>query len=210
MADFDTARMLGLVGGVLVLLTFLFSFFIGFLGFFLQLIGLILVLVSLYMFSNIYGERIIFRDALLSVLIGYGVLFLLLLILTGFAIIVPLEPILSGRMEDLFAPPAIRFMVAWVLLFIVIILGALVVSAFLWYRALNTLSLKSGEGLFRWAGILYLTSILSVTLGVLTLIILIGVPLLLIGVLLDLASWVVLAIAFYVVKPPQPTSTPAV
>jgi len=209
MVDFDTGRTLGLVGSILVLVALIFSFIIGFLGFLLQLVGLILILISLHTFSNIYGERIIFRDAFLSVLIGYGVplatlIFLfILLIPIGFTIVTSARPIPPSRIEDLFEITAP--LILWAFIAILAILVALAISAYLWYRALNTLSLRSGEKFFRWAGLTYLAFAVSLIVGVVTAVILIGILVIFIGILLGLTSWVLLAIAFYEVKPPQPT-----
>ena len=210
MADFDTGRTLGLAGSILVLVALIFSFIIGPLGFLLQLVGLILILVSLHTFSNIYGERIIFRDALLSVLIGYGlplVALIILLILFGFTILTarPIPPGPPGKIEDFFGVQIAGALVALIVIMFLALLIAFVVSAYLWYRALNTLYLRSGEKLFRWAGLSYLAFAVSLIVGVVTAVILVGLLVILVGVLLGLASWVLLAIAFYEVKPPQPT-----
>jgi len=224
MVDFDTGRTLGLAGSILVLVAVIFSFIIGLLGSLLQLVGLILILVSLHAFSNIYGERSIFRDALLSVLIGYGlplVALIILLILLGFTILTarPIPPGPPGGLEDLFGAQIAGALVALIVIMFLVFLIALVVAAYLWYRALNTLYLRSGEKLFRWAGLSYLAFAASLIAGVvlaivgaITLVILIGILILLLGALIvilgvlsGLASWVILAIAFYQVKPPQPT-----
>jgi uncharacterized membrane protein len=210
MVDFDTGRTLGLAGSILVLVAIIFSFIIGPLGFLLQLVGLILILVSLHAFSNIYGERSIFRDALLSVLIGYGlplVALIIFLILFGFTILTarPIPPGPPGRIEDFFGAQIAGALVALIVIMFLALLIALVVSAYLWYRALNTLYLRSGEKLFRWAGLSYLAFAVSLIVGVVTAVILVGLLVILVGVLLGLASWVLLVIAFYEVKPPQPT-----
>jgi len=209
MVDFDKGRTLGLAGSILVLVAIIFWFITGPLGFLLQLVGLILILISLHTFSNIYGERIIFRDALLSVLIGYGlplVASIILLILFGFTILLPFtRPAPPGRIEDFFGAQIAGALVVLVLIMVLVLLIAFVVSAYLWYRALNTLYLRSGEKLFRWAGLSYLAFAVSLIVGVVTAVILVGLLVILVGVLLGLASWVLLAIAFYEVKPPQPT-----
>jgi uncharacterized membrane protein len=210
MVDFDTGRTLGLAGSILVLVAAIFSFIIGLLGFILQLVGLILILVSLHTFSNIYGERIIFRDALLSVLIGYGlplIALIILLILLGFTVVTarPIPPGPPGGIEDLFGAQIAGALVALIVIMFLVLFIAFVVSAYLWYRALNTLYLRSGEKLFRWAGLSYLAFAVSLIVGVVTAVILVGLLVILVGVLLGLASWVFLAIAFYRVEPPQPT-----
>ena len=209
MVDFDKGRTLGLAGSILVLVAIIFWSITDLLGSLLQLVGLILILISLHTFSNIYGERIIFRDALLSVLIGYGlplVASIILLILFGFTILLPFtRPAPPGRIEDFFGAQIAGALVVLVLIMVLVLLIAFVVSAYLWYRALNTLYLRSGEKLFRWAGLSYLAFAVSLIVGVVTAVILVGLLVILVGVLLGLASWVLLAIAFYEVKPPQPT-----
>ncbi|MFZ8793538.1 MAG: DUF996 domain-containing protein, partial [Acidilobaceae archaeon] len=175
MVDFDRGRTLGLAGSIIVLVATIFWFITGLLGFLLQLVGLILILVSLHAFSNIYGERSIFRYALLSVLIGYGlplVASIILLILFGFTILTA-GLILPGRIEDLFGAQIAGALVALLLITILVLLIAFVVSAYLWYRALNTLYLRSGEKFFRWAGLSYLAFAVSLIVGVVTAVILV-------------------------------------
>jgi uncharacterized membrane protein len=144
------------------------------------------------------------------VLIGYGlplVASIILLILFGFTILTarPIPPGPPGRIEDFFGAQIAGALVVLVLIMVLVLLIAFVVSAYLWYRALNTLYLRSGEKLFRWAGLSYLAFAVSLIVGVVTAVILVGLLVILVGVLLGLASWVLLAIAFYEVKPPQPT-----
>jgi len=209
MVDFDKGRTLGLAGSILVLVAIIFWSITDLLGSLLQLVGLILILISLHTFSNIYGERIIFRDALLSVLIGYGfslVASIIFLILFGFTILLPFaRPAPPGRIEDFFGAQIVGELVVLVLIIVLVLLIAYVVSAYLWYRALNMLYLRSGEKLFRWAGLSYLAFAVSLIVGLVTAVILVGLLVILVGILLGLASWVLLAIAFYNVKPPQPT-----
>ena len=211
MPDFGRARVLGLVGSILVLLAIILSFMVGFLAFPLSLVGFILVLVSLNTLSDIYGERAIFRNALLSIiigLIGFLLLFVILIILglSMTAIVVRSE--LPREFEELPGAQALAQIIGLALISIMVFIVTTVISAYLWYRALNTLSLKSGEGLFRLAGLLYLGSALSLALGIITAVILVGIIIVLVGALLGLASWVILAIAFYELKTPQPPTQP--
>ena len=84
----------------------------------------------------------------------------------------------------------------------------------LWYRALDALSMRSGEGLFRWAGLLYLGYAVSlvaalaiVMVSLVLVIVLIGFIEIILGILVGFLGLVallaLLAIAFYNVRLPQ-------
>ena len=84
---------------------------------------------------------------------------------------------------------------------------ATVASALLWYRALATLSDRSGVGLFRWSAILYVASVALYIAGLLLTIILVGLLLLPAAWLVNLVSLILLALGFSELKPPA-TQTP--
>jgi len=210
--DFGTARNLGLIGSILIMAGTVLSVvpWIGLLFSLLGLAGIILVLVSLYMFSKIYAEPRIFRDALISVIAviaGAIVATLLVIILVGVAFI---REVRSGFPGGASPEVSIDAMLGSFIVAALVVLVAYAISAFFWYRALNTLSRASGEGLFRLAGLLYAINVLLTAIGVITLIILIGVIFLIFGVIAWLGSWIALAIAFSSLKQPQQTpSQPA-
>jgi len=208
--DFSTARILGLIGSILLIAGTVLSVIplIGLLFSLLGLAGLILVLVSLYFFSKIYAEPRIFRDALISVvavIAGSIVAILLLLILLGATFMSEVRSGFPGAPGAAPSEVSIAAIFGTALGAILIFLVAFAISAFFWYRALNTLSRVSGEGLFRLAGLLYAISVLLYIIGVFTLIILVGFLLILLGAIAGFASFIVLAIAFYNVKQPQQT-----
>lgn len=216
--DFSTAKNLGLIGSILFIVGIILSEtpLLGALFSLLGLAGIILVLVSLYLFSKIYAEPRIFRDALIAVIVfiaGFivAILLLLILILLGVTFVREVRSSFLGTSSE------VSLIFGTDLGSILVFLVAFAISAFFWYRALNTLSRVSGEGLFRLAGLLCLIGVLLLVIGVFTLVILvgflflivlgslIGLPLILLGVIAWLVSWIVLAIAFYNVKQPQQT-----
>jgi len=178
--------------------------FIGVLFSILGLAGIIAILVSLYFFSKIYAEPGIFRNALIAIIIAVVV----------FIIVVPLFALLgfalgaaSAITDDAISGAFIGTIgtILGIVIAILIALPAAAISAFFWYRALNTFSRASGEGLFRLAGLLYAISVLLFAIGVITSIILIGFLFSLLGGIAALASFGALAIAFYNLKQPQQT-----
>ena len=79
---------------------------------------------------------------------------------------------------------------------------AVAVSAILWYRALGALSARSGFGMFRWAAIFYAISAVIFVFGLLLTIVLIGIFLVLIAGVVNLVSFILLALGFSSLKPP--------
>jgi len=218
--DFSTARNLGLIGSILFIVGIILSGipWIGELFSLLGLAGFILVLVSLYFFSKIYAEPRIFRDALISVIVAIAglivaILLLLILVSLGVTFIREVRSSFPGASSE------VSLIFGTDLGSILVFLVAFAISAFFWYRALNTLSRASGEGLFRLAGLLCFIGILLLVIGVFTVIILvgfvffivlgslIGLPLIFLGVIAWFVSWIVLAVAFYNIKQPQQTPT---
>lgn len=204
--DFNTARNLGLAGSIVVLAGMALGVVLGGLGFILNLIGLILLLISLHFLSEVYGERRIFRDALISIAILVGGSFLILIFLAlAFGLTFFMMPFRGPRFPgEGLEEQGLTAIIGIVVIAFILLMAILAVSAFFWYRALNMLSLRSGEPLFRWAGLLYAISVILVLAGVVLSLVLIGLLLLLIAVIAALASWIVLIIAFYQLKPPQP------
>ncbi len=201
--ELSTARRLGLWGSVACLAGYLLSFIseLYTLGFVLILAGVVLVLAALYGLSKVYGDRSIFWNALLATIAaGLTVIltFALLLATVAFGL---LGVAVGGGVGGLVAALG-AFITVFALLTVVA-----VASALLWYRALATLSDKSGVELFRWSAILYVTSIALYIAGLLLAIVLVGILLLLAGWLVDLVGLILLALGFLELKPPA-TQTP--
>ena len=201
--EFSTARRLGFWGSVAVVAGSLLSFTprLYALGFVLILTGGVLVLVALYGLSKVYGDRSIFWNALLATIAaGLAVIltFALLLATVAFGL---LGVAVGGGVGGLVAALG-AFITVFALLTVVA-----VASALLWYRALATLSDRSGVELFRWSAILYVTSIALYIAGLLLAIILVGLLLLFAVSIIDLVGLILLALGFLELKPPA-TQTP--
>lgn len=201
--EFSTARRLGFWGSVVSVVSSLLFFIpeLYTLGFVLMLVGVVLVLVALYGLSKVYGDRSIFWNALLATIAaGLTVIltFALLLATVAFGL---LGVAVGGGVGGLVAALG-AFITVFALLTVVA-----VASALLWYRALATLSDKSGVELFRWSAILYVTSIALYIAGLLLSIILVGLILLFAVSIIDLVGLILLALGFLELKPPA-TQTP--
>jgi len=206
--DFETARNLGLIGTIIIIVSpaLIVIPWVGLLlSFLLDLAGFILILVSLYFFSKIYAEPRIFRDALISIVVAVVGIIVVILLIILLAVAFARDVGSDFARVPAEAPPEafITTILGAFLGAILVASAASAISAFFWYRALNTLSRASGEGLFRLAGLLYAIGILLIIIGVFTLIILIGLVFILLGGIAGFAGWIVLAIAFYNLKQPQ-------
>jgi uncharacterized membrane protein len=202
----ETSKILGGVGALLM-----FIGIIPYINYFgiLELVGLILVFVALYNFGSHYKEGGIFNNALYGLIMGIvgvvvSVAVLIITVLTSLTnfldTIFPswngdwtalsgLTPDLSNLSLDTIMP----FITGIIAVFVILWVFA-IISAFLIRRSLVKLSAKSGVGLFSTAGLLLLIGAL--------LIILFGIGLILIWI-----SALLLAIAFFQIRPQQTQPT---
>jgi len=198
-SSFGAGRALGIIGSVLVVFDLVLGA-VGLYTFLFTIAGLILVVASLHYISLVYGERRVFRYAVVAVAVFLLALILVLLLVAltlGFAF-------LSILLGPLGALPAMGSLVLLLIVSLLILLAAAPISALFWYLSLDALSRVSGVTLFKWAALLYAAGVALLILGVLTLIVLVGIIFLALSYISTLASWVLLAIAFYTLKPPQP------
>ncbi len=198
----ETSKILGGVGAILM--------FIGVIPVVssygvIELLGLILVMVALYNLASYYAEGGIFNNALYGVIAGIvgvvaavgTVFFAVLTSLTDF-----IETIYPGWNGDWTAlsgltpdPSNISFeaigpFLAGLFATLIILWVFAIIATFFARRSLVSLSAKSGVGLFSTAGLLLLIgAVLIIALGI-------GLLLIWIGALL-------LAIAFFQLKPKQ-------
>jgi uncharacterized membrane protein len=169
----------------------------------LMLVGFIPVLGALNDLSEVYGDKSIFRDAL-----GATIAAILSWILFLFVFLVSAELGLLGAMGG-------EQRVTWALgasaIVSILVVVAVAVSTLLWYRALGALSARSGVGMFRWAAIFYAISAAILVVGLLLTVMLIGIFLkgVLIGIFIvlvaevvNLVSFILLALSFSSLKPP--------
>jgi uncharacterized membrane protein len=204
----ETAKILGGVGALLMFIGILP--YINFFGV-IELVGLILVMVALYNLGSHYREGGIFNNALYGLIIGIvgGVISVAVVIITiltsltdflytifpdwngDWTALSGLTPDPSNITLDSIAPFLIGLFTVLIILWVFTI-----IAAFFIRRSLGTLSEKSGIGLFSTAGLLILIgSVLIILFGI--------------GLILIWISALLLAIAFFRLRPQeeQPTTS---
>jgi uncharacterized membrane protein len=206
----ETSKILGGVGALLMFIGIMP--YINYFGA-IELVGLILVMVALYNLASYYREGGIFNSALYGLIMGIvggviSIAALVIMVLTSLTdflhTIFPdwngdwralsgLTPNLSNLSLDNIMPFVTGIVAGFIILWVFVI-----IAAFFIRRSLVTLSAKSGVGLFSTAGLLLLIGAV--------LIILFGVGLILIWI-----SALLLAIAFFRIRPQQtqPTTSAA-
>ncbi|HDQ06264.1 MAG TPA: DUF996 domain-containing protein [Candidatus Bathyarchaeota archaeon] len=202
----ETSRILGGVGALLMFIGVLP--YVSFFGV-IEVIGLILVMVALYNLSSYYREARIFNNALYGLIAGIvGCLIsagvLIITVLTSLKdFLYEVFPDWNGDWTTLsgLTPNPSNISIENIVPFIAGIFAVLIIfwvffiiAAFFFKRSFGKLSEKSGIGLFSTAGLLLLIGAL--------LIILFGV-----GLILMWISALLLAIAFFQLKPQQEQPT---
>jgi uncharacterized membrane protein len=204
----ETSKTLGGVGAILM--------FIGIIPVVnsyavIELVGLILVMVALYNLASYYTDRGIFNNALYGLIAGIvggviavgAVILSVLTSLTEF--IYTIYPTWNGDWTSIsgLTPDPSNFSLDAVLPFLAGLFAALlvlwvfaIIATFFVRRSLISLSAKSGVGLFSTAGLLMLIgAVLIIAFGS--------------GLILIWISALLLAIAFFQIKPQQTTSAAA-
>ena len=198
-----------ILGGIGALLMFLGIIpYVNYFGV-IEIIGLILVMAALYNLGSYYMERGIFNNALYGLIIGIvgGVLsigvvvFTVLTSLRDFLFTIFPDwngdwTALSGLTPDpsnISIESIVPFLAGIFTVFIVLWIFS-IIAAFFVRRSLGALSAKSGVGLFSTAGLLLLIGAV--------IIIIFGIGLILIWI-----SALLLAIAFFQIRPQQPQPT---
>jgi len=206
----ETSKILGGVGALLM-----FIGIIPYINYFgaIELIGLILVMVALYNFASHYREGGIFNNALYGLIIGIvgGVISIATVIIT---VLTSLTDFLHALFPDwngdwtalsgLTPNPSnlsldnITPFLAGIFVVLIILWASFIIAMFFVRRSLGTLSAKSGVGLFSVAGLLLLIgAVLIIVFGI--------------GLILIWISALLLAIAFFQIRPQQaqPTTSAA-
>jgi uncharacterized membrane protein len=149
---------------------------------FLNLIGIILVLIAMKGMGEYYNDEDIFKNAFYGFIFGFvgyvALIVVIIMFAVGFATITPVVPILSGF--GLF-----------IIAFLVLYFFSLVAAAF-YRQSLDRLSKKSGEQMFTTAG----------------LILLIGAFIPVIGEILKVVAWILVAVGFFNIKKSTQTIQP--
>lgn len=200
----ESSKTLGGIGAILMFVGVLPT--INYIGI-IEIIGLILVLVTLRNLANSYKERGIFRHAIYGVAVAVvgaiivGVLTAVVVLSNIKDLVTQLYPGWNGDWSTLqgmtpntnnFDPTNIFPLIGGLLVVLVIACVFVIIASFFIYRSLKQVSNKSNVGLFGNAG----------------LILLIGAIIPIIGLLLMWVSALILAIAFFTLKPQeQPIAT---
>jgi len=203
----ETSKMLGGIGALLMFVGVLP--YISYL-FILEIIGVILVLISLNGLANFYKERGIFSNALYGVLAAIvgGIIAITVMFTTVFSSLMNfLEQIYPGWNGDWAAlqgltpntnidPSTVLPILTGMILFVVIVWIFSIIAAFFVRRSLKELSIRSGTGLFATSGLLLLIGAVLVIIGV--------------GLLLVWIALLLLAIAFFTMKAPETVPPPPI
>jgi uncharacterized membrane protein len=198
----ETSKILGGVGAILMfigIIPVISSYAV------LELIGLILVMVALYNIASYYTERGIFNNALYGLIAGIvggvvavGTIFMS--VLTSITVFLyAIYPDWNGDWASIsgLTPDPTNLSLEAIVPFLTGLFAALlilwvfaIIATFFVRRSLISLSAKSGVGLFSTAGLLMLIgSVLIIALGI--------------GLLLIWISTLILAIAFFTMKPQE-------
>ena len=201
--DFQTIKYLGGVGALLLFIGPLFSFGHT-LGGLASLVGFILVLIALKSFADHYKDADIFNNALYSfitcivgVVLAAGVF-----IATALTVVADLgitdwtnvaEWTTLATSET--ALDSILTLIGGAIIAIIVLFAFAILAAWLYRKSLIKLASKSGVGLFGTAGLLYLVGA--------------ALTIVLIGFLLIWISSLLIAIAFFSMKPPAVEPPPS-
>lgn len=204
----ESNKTLGGIGAILMFIGILP--YVSFYGI-IPLVGLILVMVAMYGLANHYMESGIFNNALYGVITAIvgGIIVAAVAVLALFGLFAELGlnwgveniadwtaimtgadwGVLAGSFMGIFVDFALYIILDLVVLFVFVVLTAVFLR-----KSLRSLSAKSGVGLFGTAGLMILIG------AVLTII--------LIGFILIWVALLLLAIAFFQIKPQQAQPPP--
>jgi uncharacterized membrane protein len=197
----ESSKILGGIGAILMFVGVFPQ--INYIGI-IEIIGLILVLVALYNLANYYKEGGIFKQAIYGVAIAVvgtiiiGVLAFAVVLSNIKDLLIQLYPGWNGDWSTLqgmtpnttnFDPTSIFPLLGGLIVVLVIAWVFAIIASFFIYRSLKQVTNKSNVGLFGTAG----------------LILLIGAVIPGIGIILMWVSALILAIAFFTLKPHEQT-----
>lgn len=182
---FESAKTLGAVGSILVVLTV-----VPYAGAILGLIGIVLILATLHFLSDYYEKKEIFRNALIALIVAMvGMTAAFMMSFTWLlAATVTLPPQYIKPPHPDFSKPILMTLLPLIMFF-----ATYLVSAIFFRRSLTTLSEASGEKMFSTAAILYLIGAILTIIAV--------------GIIILIIAFILLTVAFFAMKP-RPTPTP--
>jgi uncharacterized membrane protein len=210
--DLQSSKNLGGIGAILLFLGPLFSILSSFAGLSFglgygapvaELIGVILVLVALKGFADFYKESGIFNNALYGFIVAIvgGVVAVVVIIYAAVGLLgalgLSLSSIISTGTVPTITASNVNFntiapFVATVLAGLLILVVFAIITAILVRKSLGQMSTKTGIGLFGTSGLILLIGAVLTIIGI--------------GVIIIWISFLLLAIAFFNIKP-QPIQT---
>lgn len=204
--NLESSKNLGGIGAILVVIGCIAVFASGYAGLLIALIGVILTLIALKGISDHYNDAGIFNNAL------YGCILAIIGVVACIATmaVMVLAEISKIDIDWTDAAAVQRYfmdmnnvwgILAAVIAALVILFVFAIISAIFVRKSLTRLSMKSGEKMFETAGLLWLIG------AVLTIV--------LVGFLLIVIAWILIAVGFFSIKttttqpstaqPPPPT-----
>ena len=201
--DMQTSKTLGGVGALLMVISPFLAVYSAILG----LVGLILVLIAMKGLADHYNDAGIFNNALygiLSIIVGVIVFAIAaFMTLIDFFREVGVElneawtdpaAISQFQFQDNMAFEAVAGHIGALLLSLVILFVFVIVAAIFLRKSLNTLSEKTRVGMFGTTGLILLIGAVLTIIAV--------------GAILIWVSYILLAVAFFSIKPEQPVPEP--
>ena len=194
--DFQTNKMLGGIGALLLLIGVIASFSPA-AGGLLNLIGLILVLIALNGFADYYKEKGIFNNALYSIILSIVGVVIAIVIMFFVALeffesigidMTNWQSFQSIDWISIMTPDRIMGLLGNLFIALVVLFVFFIVAALFLRKSLDLLATKTGVKMFGTTGLLFL-------IGAVLTIIFIGFILMLVGVIL-------LMISFFSIKTP--------
>lgn len=172
----DSNKTLGGIGAILLAIPFL------------NLIGIILVLIAMKGMGDYYNDDNIFKDALYGFIFGFvGVVALVVIILMLIFGVATFGPVTTWDTTVPLASSPVTFgltsFALFILAFVVLYVFSLIAAIF-YKRSLDNLAGKSGESIFGTAGV----------------ILLIGAAIPVIGEILKFVAWIMVAVGFFNIK----------
>lgn len=167
----STPKLLGGIGAILLVLTVT-----PYLGAIAGLVGIILILISLNMFSKIYKEPQIFRNALISFVLA--VIGSFLAILTVGVTFFSLFTMMGQHPSHMFSSIGIGTAFAFIIIYLL-----LIASAYYLKSSFYLLSSYTGVNLYKTGAFWYF-------IGTVLLIVVVGI-------LINLVAWILIAVAFF-------------
>jgi uncharacterized membrane protein len=172
----ESNKTLGGVGAILLAIPFL------------NLIGIILVLIAMKGMTDYYKDEDIFRNALYGFIFGFvGVVALIAVILMLVLGSATFSPVITTSPTTAPFVGVSLFLIAFIILYVFSLIGAI-----FYKKSLDILSNKSGERMFNTAG----------------LILLIGAAIPLLGEILKFVAWILAAVGFFNIRASTQLLTP--